>query len=139
MSEDQEAVSLKDRASCSFHRCGKHAELLHLAPKWRLLTTCCCLSKMSGPAPERKSQGRTGESGAAGTKVPHVYTHAKRSYTYVKDPVVHVRVRWTTKTSKITQHAQRSVRAFTVLKLDTIQKKKNLITADTVKSTSSAR
>ena len=87
---------------------------------------------MSAPAPERKSQGRTGESGAAGTKVPHVYTNAKRSHTRVKDPVVHVRVRWTIKTSKITQHAQRSVRAFTVLKLDTIQKKKNLITADTL-------
>ena len=31
---------------------------------------------------------------------PCVYAHAKRPHTYVKDPVVHVRVRWIMKAQK---------------------------------------
>ena len=37
---------------------------------------------------------------------PCVYTHSKRSHTYVNDPVVHVRFRWIVET-ELTQHAQK--------------------------------
>ena len=35
----------------------------------------------------------------------YIYMHAKRSHAHVKDPLVHVRVRWIMETPKITQHA----------------------------------
>ena len=42
---------------------------------------------------------------------------------HLKEPVVHVRVRWITETTKITQHAL-NVSAFIRLKLDAIKKMK---------------
>ena len=45
-----------------------------------------------------------------------VYTHAKKiSHTHVKDPVVHVRVRWTMETTKITQDALKKKKKKTIM------------------------
>ena len=46
-------------------------------------------------------------------QVVRVYKHAKRSHTPVKEPVVHVRVRWKMETPKITQNAHARARAHT--------------------------